>query len=334
MKNQKLFNLMAIGLLCMGYSQKSMAQVTYFDTNNFLLNYFTNTGSSAYDWRFEPLKTDYERGQLKGKPIKIVTNITDNTGRGFGTHFTDTTYYNAQGNITKVVALKKDEFNSNNKFRPDLYTYQYNSQNQLINWTKFSETDNMDGHHMTKHVHDIVRDNQGHVTKEIYRAYTQKGKKWEEFTSGDGLNYTFAYDANGNLIGGKMFSPTYDLTYKNGQLVKMLAEGFNKPVTYTYDPQGRLISFKYFMIDGMDIEEYYETAVTLTYNEKGDISKAVKTTWICTNKWVRRRAIETNTYTMTYTYDSQGNWTKASVFTKSGRQPRQKAFEIIREITY
>ena len=54
--NKRLFNIMAIALLCMGHSLISKAQVTYFDTNNFLLNYFTNTGSSAYDWRFEPQK--------------------------------------------------------------------------------------------------------------------------------------------------------------------------------------------------------------------------------------------------------------------------------------
>ena len=129
-------------------------------------------------------------------------------------------------------------------------------------------------------------------------------------------------------------SPTYDLTYKNGQLVKMVAEGINKPTTYTYDPQGRMTALSFFSIDGMDIEEYYETSVTLAYNEKGDISKATKTIWICTNKWVRRRAIETNTYTMTYTYDPQGNWTKVVVNSKTGKQPSQKAFEIIRTINY
>ena len=99
MKKIKLLALMAM------MSIGCQAQVTYFETNNFLLNYFTNSGFLAYDWRFEPQKTDVERGNLKGAPTKIVTNITDNTGRGFGVHFTDTTYYNAQGNIAKVVAL-------------------------------------------------------------------------------------------------------------------------------------------------------------------------------------------------------------------------------------
>lgn len=330
---KNVLNLVATALLSM-VSLNGMAQVTYFDTNNFLLNYFTNTGSSSYCWYFEPLKTDVERGQLKGQVTKIVSNITDNTGRGFGTHFTDTTYYNTQGNITKVVALKKDEFNPQNKFRPDVYNYQYNEQGQITNWTLFSETDNMDGHHLTKHVHDIIRDNQGHATQEIYRAYSQKGNQWEEFTTGDGVNRTFAYDANGNLVSGKMYYPTYDLTYKNGQIVKMQPEGDINPITYTYDAAGRLTTFKSYSIDGMDEAEYYENNVTLTYNEKGDIIKAVKTTWVCNSKWVRRKVIDSETYTMTYTYDPQGNWTKAIVKSKTGKQPSRPAFEIIRAISY
>lgn len=331
---KNVLNLVETALLSM-VSLNGMAQVTYFDTNNFLLNYFTNTGSSSYCWYFEPLKTDVERGQLKGQVTKIVSNITDHTGRGFGTHFTDTTYYNAQGNIIKVVALKKDEFNPKNKFRPDVYNYQYNEQEKLTNWTLFSETDNMDGHHLTKHVHDIIRDNQGHATQEIYRAYSQKGNQWEEFTTGDGVNRTFAYDADGNLISGKMYYPTYDLTYKNGQIVMMKPEDTTvKPITYTYDAAGHLTAFKYFMIDGMDEEMYFENAVTLTYNEKGDIIKAVKTTWVCNSKWVRRKVIDSETYTMTYTYDPQGNWTKAIVKSKTGKQPSRPAFEIIRAISY
>ena len=245
MKKIKLLALMAM------MSIGCQAQVTYFETNNFLLNYFTNSGFLAYDWRFEPQKTDVERGNLKGAPTKIVTNITDNTGRGFGVHFTDTTYYNAQGNIAKVVALKKDEINPKNTFRPDVYLYQYNAQGQLTNWTWFSETDNMDGHHFVKHVHDIVRNNQGQANKEVYKAYTQKGNSWEKF--GDDEPWIFTYDANGTLTGGTFNNANMQLTYKNGQLIK-LQEGNNKPIAITYDAAGRLTSFKYFMIDGMDID--------------------------------------------------------------------------------
>ena len=37
---------------------------------------------------------------------------------------------------------------------------------------------------------------------------------------------------------------------------------------------------------------------------------------------------------MTYTYDPQGNWTKAIVKSKMGKQPSRPAFEIIRAISY
>lgn len=329
--SKRILNIMAIALLCMGYSQKSMAQVTYFDTNNFLLNFFTSTGFSAYDWRFEPLKTDYERGQLKGNPVKIVTNITDNSGRGFGTHFTDTTYYNAQGNIMKVVALKKDEFNPKNIFQPDVYTYEYTEKGVLKQYVNYSQVEMRDGKELRANVHIFPQDNRGNIVKEQYQALSHNGKEWEKFS--DTEPWAFAYDANGVLIGGLFKTLNMKLTYQNGQLVKM-QEGNSKPVTYTYDPQGRLISFKYFMIDGMDIEEYNETDVTLTYNEKGDIVKAVKNSWECTSKWVRRKIDWKENYTISYTYDPQGNWTKAVVISKVGKDPSRKAFEIIREITY
>ena len=49
---KKLLSIVLMNILCMA----SEAQVTYFDSNNFFLNYFTDTGYSSYDWRFEPLK--------------------------------------------------------------------------------------------------------------------------------------------------------------------------------------------------------------------------------------------------------------------------------------
>ena len=103
---KKLLSIVLMNILCMA----SEAQVTYFDSNNFFLNYFTDTGYSSYDWRFEPLKTDLQRGGFKGNVVKVVTNmnLTERMNRSLGTTFTDTTYYNAQGNISKIVAPKKD----------------------------------------------------------------------------------------------------------------------------------------------------------------------------------------------------------------------------------
>ena len=315
-------------------SMVCMGQVTYFDTNNFFLNYFTDTGYSRYDWRFEPLKTDKERGNLKGDVLKVVTVITDKTGRGFGENFTDTTYYNTKGNIVKIVALKKDPINPNNKFRPDMWVYEYDEQDQFKWYIKLSQVEMMNGKELRREVHKAVRNSQGQIIQEITKNYSMgKDKKWEEFGSGDNVTWTFDYDANGSLASGK--GPlNMSLTYKNGQLTKM-QEGTFKPVTYTYDATGRLTSFKYYMIDGWDDEDFYnEMSSTLTYNEHGDISKAVKETWECNSKWQRRRVNLSETYTFTYTYDEKGNWTKAVVYSKNGNNPRQLAFTINRVITY
>lgn len=319
---------LTVSLISM-FSLNSMAQTTYFETNNFLLNYFTSTGSFAYNWHYEPLKTDIERGHLKGNPQKIVTSITDNTGRGYGTNFTDTTYYNAQGNITKVVALKKDIFNPKNIFQPDKYTYEYTKKGVLKENMKLTQVETKDGKKWQAHIYSMQHDNRGNITKERYQAFSKEGKDWEKY--GDQETWSFTYDANGILSGG-MFN-NMKLTYKNGQLVKM-QEGTSKPIIYTYDQQGYLNSFKLFIVDGMDIEEYIETAITLTYNEKGDIIKAVKSIWDCNSKWVRRRPIQSETFTIVYDYDSKGNWTKAVVYSKMGKQPRQTSFVIERNIQY
>ena len=118
------------------FGTAASAQVTYMETNHFLLNFFTSTGYASYDWRFEPLKTDLERGQLKGDVKRVITTIVDKTGRGFGEHFSDTTLYNKKGNIVKVTAPKVDEFNPRNKFVPDSWTYQYDDSGKPISTTQ------------------------------------------------------------------------------------------------------------------------------------------------------------------------------------------------------
>ena len=326
---KRLMLIAAMTLTCM----TGMGQVTYFDTNNFFMNFFTDTGYSNYGWRFEPLKTDLERGNLKGDVEKVVTNITDKTGRGFGEHFTDTTYYNSNGNIEKIVALKKDEFDPSKKFRPDTWFYHYDSKGKLEDYVKYSEVEMMNGRDLRKEIHTAVRDNQGNIIQEVTRNYSfGKNKEWEEFGTGDNVTWAFGYDGSGNLVSGK--GPlNLNLTYQNGKLTKM-QDGSFKPVTYIYDAQGRLTSFKYFMIDGMDEEEYCEMSSTLTYNERNDIIKGVKTNWDCNSKWQRRRMNFSHTYTFTYTYDEKGNWTKAVVYSKAGKDPRTLAFTITRAITY
>lgn len=326
---KKIYLTMMAAALLMATSV--MAQTGTFGSNDFLLSFFTNTGYSHYDWRFEPFKTDKQRGNLKDNVYKVVTDIIDKTGRGYGENITDTIYYDIKGNITKIVALHKS-FNPNNHLHPDTYVFEYDDKG-LLKYVRYTESETMEGNNWRAHVYSMERNQQGKITKEIYRAYSQESKdKWKEFTSGDGVNWTFDYDVNGNLVSGKGWLGMA-LTYKNGQLVKM-QEGSHKPVTYTYDATGRLTSFKSFMMDGMDEVYYQEESSVLTYNEKGDIVKAVNANWDCNNKWQRRKINYSTTYSATYTYDDKGNWTKAVVYSQSGKEPRRVAFTITRTITY
>lgn len=324
MKQNRLFLTVAMML---GIAMPVMTQ----NSHVFFLHVFTDTGYSHYDWRYEPLKTDKERGNLKGDVVKIVTVITDKSGRGYAESQTDTTYYNEKGNIAKVVKLNRS-FDPKVKLRPTVIQYEYDDHGILKEYAELKETENRDGLKLQSHVHKMIRDQKGNIVKEEYRAYSKEGNGWKEFTSGDGVNWTFDYDVNGNLVSGKGWLGMA-LTYKNGQLTKM-QEGTAKPVTYTYDATGRLTSLKYYTMDGMDEVFYCEESSTLTYNEHGDISKAVKVNWDCNSKWQRRSQNYSETYTFTYTYDDKGNWTKVVVYSQSGKDPRRISFTITRAITY
>ncbi len=301
------------------------AQVTYFGSNNYFLNLFTNTGFSSYDWRFEPLKTDLERGWLKGDVAKVVTTINDNASlRGSGTLFADTTYYNRQGNITKIVAPILDNFFFDGKnLRPDTWLYEYNANGKLKEYTKHTANQ--------RHVHTMQQDGRGNIVREIYPDY---------------VTWSWGYDTNGTLMSGATHTiggeVTHNLKYQNGQLISMSPVGIEKPgtVTYTYAPNGRMASMKYFFVDGYDDEVWYiETTITLSYNDKGDIIQAVREEWNNTSKWVRKQQMGKSIYNITYTYDDKDNWTRAVMSRKSmygGKTTENtpNAITVTRAITY
>ena len=51
-----------------------------------------------------------------------------------------------------------------------------------------------------------------------------------------------------------------------------------------------------------------------------------------TPKWQRKKRSELTTYTITYTYGTQGNWTKAVIKSKAGKAPAQTVITITRVI--
>ena len=330
---KKLFTIALMNLLCMA----GMAQVTYFGTNNYFLNYFTDTGFSKYDWHYEPLKTDLQRGGLKGKVVKVVSNIRDIwSRRGYGISFTDTTYYNAQGNISKVIAPKKDDLDRF-EFQPDIWEYEYDSNGVLDGYVYLSEIVRNGEKVLEKHVHTMEKNAVGRITKEVYRSYSQeKDGSWKEFAADFGdPEWVFTYDENGSLISGiGCSSLSIDLTYENGQISKMYIADV-KPVSYTYDAEGRLVEFSNFFIEGMDEDVYNEENVVISYNENGDIGMTTKAHYVCNSQWKRRAYYYKDVYAFSYTYDSHGNWTDALVTIEAtDNEPQSEVFTISREITY
>lgn len=286
--------------------------------NTFFLNILTDVGYSSYDWHYDPLKTDREREGLKGNVVKMVTVTKDKTGRGYGEDFVDTTYYNQQGYITRIGAPHIDPYNPQKKYRPDTWTYEYDANGKLKGYIQMKEAENVNGTNLQKHVHTMQRDARGNITKEIYRAYSLEGGTWREFSGSDNVAWTFGYDANGTLTSGTLRSDAFKLTYRNGLLTSMLASDFNKPITFTYDAQGHMTGIKWFAREEYDDDVMCTEVVTaLSYNEKGDLVKAVEERWMDTETWVRKSRDTQKTYTVTYTYDAQGNWTKAVIALKT-----------------
>lgn len=320
-------------LLLTGTATQVNAFVTYGNVNNYFLEFFTNTGYSSYDWRFEPQKTDKERAQLKGDVVKVVTDILDKTGRGFGENSSDTTYYNDKGLLLQIDAPKYDYDGSRSmSLSPSRWVFRYTAEGLLDLYENYEDTEVMGGHEWRAHVHFIRRNEKGQPIKEEYGAYAKEGNDWKLYSSGLSEPWSFSYGADGSLTGGQFGN--FSLMYQNGQLVRMQENGFAKPVTYTYDANGRMTAMKYYSIDGMDEEFYLEDNVVMTYNEQGYLSKVTKEQWETTSKWVRKRISYKTVYTITYTYDEKGNWTKAVMYSKTGNAPRQMAVTINRVISY
>ena len=294
------------------------AQVSFMGTNNYFLNMLTDVGYASYDWHYDPLKTDREREGLKGNVVKMVMVTTDKTGRGYGENFVDTTYYNQQGNITRIGAPHRDPYNPQKKYRPDTWSYEYDANGKLKGYTQMTEAQMANGTKLQKHVHTMQRDARGNITQEIYRAYSQEGGTWKEFSGTDNVAWSFGYNANGALSSGSIRSNAFKLTYRNGQLTSILAPDFNKPTTFTYDAQGRMTGIRWFSREEFDDGVMcMDVSTTLSYNEKGDLIKAVEERWENTENWVRKSRESQKTYTITYIYDAQGNWTKAVMALKS-----------------
>ena len=333
MKNVQIY----ITIVALFHTLCMHAQMGYVGTNNYFLHKFIETGFHSYCWAFAPLKTDVERGGLKGNVLKVVTTLDDPWSFSDKT-MSDTTSYNQQGNIVQVVAPSiYSDYDTQHQFRPTVWEYEYDARGKLKEYIMLEESANINGPRMGKHVHTMRKDSQGNITKEIYRAYSQEKTGWREFSGTDTVEWSFNYDSKGMPTTGFLRMPYAKLTYQNGLLTRL--DDSNQFAVLTYDAQGRITGAKGYVYDEYDDYIWYvEHISTFTYNEQGDIVKAVLGAWRCTEDLMQKEQEQLSTFNIQYTYDSHGNWIKAVAVANNELANHVsyelKDFVITRSITY
>lgn len=127
--------------------------------------------------------------------------------------------------------------------------------------------------------------------------------KWTET---DALQRTYTFDANGHLT--KVNKKAVNRVFTNikrdkkGRLLSYTEdhpdEFYSNDVSYTYDAQGHLSTYKYTAPD-------YSCKITYTYNDKGHVASALN----IGNYMDEGTEKEKRTYNYV-SFDKQGNWTK------------------------
>ena len=249
----------------------------------------------------------------------VTTRRAYDSGFAFADKASDTISLNANGMITRIAMLR---YNYDGKLMPTAtLIIQYDGALMMKSVYEHPEENiNVQGFAWSRDIKDFRRNSQGQLTQ-VYQTYywgpSLQELELQDFATKPLIQYT--YDQQGRLssiTGDILNNFTLHLNTK-GQLTvcKAPANDPNKvpPTKFTYDQQGRMASASQFNIDGMDDVFNYEQNVAFTYNEKGDPVKVTNTMWRCNNSWTRSRREFSSTYAITYEYDKQGNWTKATV---------------------
>lgn len=317
-------------LLMTGLFNATWAQLEYFDP---ILSETARDGHIIYDRHFALNRTDLQRMNLKGQIKEIVENH-DLRGGLIGGIWSDTIKFNKTGLFTEIVKPKKDEFNPNRRYNNTTYGYAY-KDGDLQNSYKAEDHEMENGTEYRADIISFEYVGRNQPIKETHKHYVYKNKKYVpdsyQPTSSD---WKYTYNIDQQIVSGTTGDGSEIVSYNNkGLLTDWEYVGSElKPTHFTYDANNLIISISRFELE----EEFGEANYQITRNQQGDIVKVVHRLYRTNSKGVRtkpQQPLSTETYNVTYTYDSMNNWTKAIVKkTYSGRT--STFYTITRTFTY
>lgn len=319
----KFFNKLSALVVCALISVSAHCQamnlfrdfVAPFDNMMISTGFYLNT----YDLYTAPLKTHKDLMGLKGdvkKMTQVVTinNYDDNISFTKGIHI-DTVYFNPSGNVTKFNYFVNSE--AVLAFAPESVEVFYDENGRLKSMYKYSIVQVYND--MVNRIDEtrFVYSNDGKLQNEIYNMYNEKDGKREMVESfRDQVEATYLYDAQGVLSVAKRNMLNGELMYnEDGMLSDIVSEGV-KSNTYKYYDDDRLMSAMILDTEPSmdDIDDLrYRYDISFTRNDKGDVTRVVKTKSRCNKYWRISKKGLPKTYVINYVYDSYGNWTKATL---------------------
>lgn len=275
-----------------------------------------------------PQTSHHDYMGLRGNVEQLVTTRRAyDSGYAFADKASDTISLNADGMITRMAMFR---YNYDNTVMPTAtLVIQYDGGRMVKStYESPSKNANVQGFAWSRDVKDFRWNSQGLLTQvdqTYYWGPSLRELELQDFATKTLIRY--AYDQQGRVssVTGDILNNCTMYLNAKGQLTTCKSPS-NDPnqapaPKFTYDQQGRMASISQFYIDGMDDEVFnYEQNVVFTYNEKGDPTKVTNTMWRCNDRWGRSQREFGNSFAITYEYDAQGNWTKATVKkTESGK---------------
>ena len=310
-----IFILMSVGTSIQGYAQ---AMTVIRDVLRPVENLMIDDGYflSVYDHHIAPNKMPNELLGLKNNPKSMEQKLVVKRDWGSisaGT-FVHQVTFTPNGSISTItVPAQMVNGMQNDEEKVEI---EYFQDGKFATLLKFSKVSTINGVENRADQTQYGYNRAGLLVKEVYNMYTPgPDNKWHKAPSfADKEDYVYTYDAEGRLLTAKV-DALNGMTYYNerGLLSKIKKDGY---IAYEFEydaADGLTYALSKTHDEGPDEDEPIAIETTFTRNAQGDAVKVTKARHICNSRWLPIRKGTPKTYTIAYTYDAQGNWTKATI---------------------